>query len=80
MAGHFKAVLGIRDILVRIRGSAPLTNGSGSNSGCTISVPTSFREKGRIRSRVRTSDKWIRIPNTASKKTMSRNRVPNLGT
>ncbi len=33
MADHFKAVLGIRDILVRIRGSAPLTNGSGSNSG-----------------------------------------------
>ncbi len=32
---HNKAVLGIRDILVRIRipGSVPLTNGSGSNSG-----------------------------------------------
>jgi hypothetical protein len=29
----FRSVLGIRDILVRIRGSAPLTHGSGSNFG-----------------------------------------------
>jgi hypothetical protein len=31
----FEAVFGIRDImvLIRIRGSVPLTNGSGSNSG-----------------------------------------------
>ncbi len=34
-AGRLRAVLGIRDILVRIRGSVPLTigPGSGSNSG-----------------------------------------------